>query len=90
MFTPKQLEYFESQAIPRSMAALSTLAQVIRQLQSGDALGNPLPQATKDNLEAQGVALFSTLTQAFAGLNLSIIALQEGNSLLIDGIIPKE
>ncbi len=90
MFTPKHLEYFESQAIPRSVAALNTLAQVIHQLQGGDALGNPLPQATKENLETQGIVLFSSLAQAFAGLSQAIAALQVGDSSLIDQIIPSE
>ena len=88
MFTPKQLEYFESQAIPASLATLGKLATVIRQLQSGDALGNPLPDTTKENLETQSVAMFQSLVQAFAGLSQAITALQVGNSSLIDQIIP--
>ncbi len=88
MFTAQQLTYFESQAIPQSMAKLGQFAQVIRQLQGGDALGNPLPNVVKENLEAQGVLMFSKLAQAFAELSQSIATLRVGDSSLIDLIIP--
>ncbi len=90
MVNAQQLTYFESQAIPQSMAKLGQFAQVIRQIQSGDALGNPLPDAVKDSLETQCTLNFMELANAFVGLSQAIATLRVGDSTLIDQIIPPE
>lgn len=87
MFTDPQLVYFHS-AVMRTYGTLSKLAGVTLQLKDGDAMGNPLPDAVKANLEAQAIVKFSELAQAFAGLSQAIAALQIGDSSLIDLIIP--
>ena len=87
MFTTKQLEYFK-QAIQRTYVTLSKLSGTCQQELEGDALGNPLPDAAKENLEAQGSLMFTELANAFAGLSQAIAALRVGDSSLIDRIIP--
>ena len=90
MFTNAQLRYFKESAIQRTYVALSRLSGVCQQLLDGDAMGNPLPDGVKANLEVQAVIEFSKLAQAFAGLSQSIAALKVGDRSLIDKIIPPE
>lgn len=104
MFTPQQLEYFESQAIQRAINTLSNMLQPVRELQ-GDILAtvpdvvkelwvkqgkelSELEQIIRDEKEASYILMFTELAQAFAGLSQAIAALRIGDSSLIDQIIP--
>ena len=87
MLTQAQLVYLHS-AIQRTYGNLSQLSGAILQLQNGDAMGNPLPASVKASLEAQGIAKFQEIAQAFAGMSQAIAALQVGDSSLINKIIP--
>ena len=88
MFTNAQLEFFESRAIPRSMDTLSKLAAVIRQLQGGDALGNPLPPEVVARLEAQMAESCLSYTETIKTLANAIKVLYlTGNPKLLDDFI---